>query len=140
VVRGYALDIIEKRRREGYSAPRKDLLQWFLEAKDDEGNPLSGDLLVDYILSFSVMRLDSMDLSILVEPEPYYSQLAILPGFQIAGRDTTAQALTWMFYSIYRDVADKDIAKILIKEGDDVLQGGDPTYESYKQQKYAEAW
>jgi len=59
---------------------------------------------------------------------------------QIAGRDTTAQALTWMLYLIYRDGADKDIAKILTKEVDDVLQGGDPTYESYKQQKYAEAW
>ncbi|KAK3821893.1 MAG: cytochrome P450 [Benniella sp.] len=110
VIRGYALDIIEKRRREGYSAPKKDLLQWFLEARDDEGNPLSDDLLVDYVLSFSV-----------------------------AGRDTTAQALTWTFYSIYRDGTDKDIAKILTKEVDDVLQGGDPTYESYKQQKYAEA-
>ncbi|KAK3821894.1 MAG: cytochrome P450 [Benniella sp.] len=110
VIRGYALDIIEKRRREGFSASKKDLLQWLLEAKDDEGNPLSEDLLVDNILSFS-----------------------------IAGRDTTAQALTWMFYSIYRDGADKDIAKILTKEVDDVLQGGDPTYESYKQHKYAEA-
>ena len=64
----------------------------------------------------------------------------ILPGLQIAGRDTTAQALTWTFYSIYRDGTDKDIAKILTKEVDDVLQGGDPTYESYKQHKYAEAW
>ena len=58
VIRGYALDIIEKRRREGFCAPRKDLLQWFLEAKDEEGKPLSDDLLVDYVLSFSVMRLD----------------------------------------------------------------------------------
>jgi len=66
VIRGYALDIIEKRRREGYSAPRKDLLQWLLEAKDDEGNPLSEDLLVDIMLSFSVIRLDFMDLSMLV--------------------------------------------------------------------------
>ncbi|KAF9351089.1 Protein kinase alk2 [Mortierella sp. NVP85] len=110
VIRGYALDIIEKRRREGFSASKKDLLQWLLEAKDEEGNPLSEDLLVDIVLSFS-----------------------------IAGRDTTAQALTWMFYSIYRDGADKDIAKLLTKEVDDVLQGGDPTYETYKQQKYAEA-
>jgi len=73
-------------------------------------------------------------------PLPHSSQLAILPGLQIAGRDTTAQALTWMFYLIYRDGADKDIAKILTKEVDDVLQGGDPAFETYKKQKYAEAW
>ena len=45
-----------------------------------------------------------------------------------------------MFYLIYRDGADKDIAKNLTEEVDDVLQGGDPTYETHKQQKYAEAW
>ncbi|KAF9362355.1 hypothetical protein BGX34_006345 [Mortierella sp. NVP85] len=102
VLRSYALDIIQKRRREGYSAAKKDLLQLFMEAEDDEGKPLSEELL-------------------------------------IAGRDTTAQALTWMFYLIYRDGADKDIARNLTKEVDDVLQGRDPTYETHKQQKYAEA-
>lgn len=61
-------------------------------------------------------------------------------GLQIAGRDTTAQALSWMFYLIYRDGTDTNIAKLLTQEVDDVLRGADPTYETYKQQKYAEAW
>lgn len=45
-----------------------------------------------------------------------------------------------MFYLVYRDGTDKEIAQKLTQEVDDVLQGGEPTYESYKQQKYAEAW
>ncbi|KAF9344773.1 hypothetical protein BGX26_003931 [Mortierella sp. AD094] len=110
VIRTYGLEIIERRRKEGYHASRKDLLQLFMEAKDEDGQPLSDELLIDIILNFTV-----------------------------AGRDTTSQALTWMLYLLYRDESDKSIVEKLIQEVDDVLQGSDPTYETYKQQKYAEA-
>jgi len=45
-----------------------------------------------------------------------------------------------MFYLVYRAEAGKEIAANLTKEVDEVLQGANPTYESHKQQKYAEAW
>ncbi|KAG0017538.1 hypothetical protein BGZ82_000722 [Podila clonocystis] len=60
-------------------------------------------------------------------------------NFTIAGRDTTAQALSWMFYSLNREGADQTVLDTLVQEVDDVLQGGQPTYETYKQQKFAEA-
>lgn len=111
LVRDHALRIIERRRTEGYHKPKKDLLQLFMETKDDEGNALTDDLLVDVIMNFT-----------------------------IAGRDTTAQALSWMFYLINRDGTDKEIMKTLIQEVDDVLGDKLPTYETHKQQKYADAW
>jgi hypothetical protein len=111
LVRNHAFRIIEKRRAEGYLKLNKDLLQLFMEAKDDEGNDLTDDHLVDIILNFT-----------------------------IAGRDTTAQALSWMFYLISRDGTDKSILKTLIQEVDDVLGDKLPTYESHKQQKFADAW
>ncbi|KAF9274041.1 hypothetical protein BGZ88_003329 [Linnemannia elongata] len=110
LVRDHALRIIERRRTEGYHKPKKDLLQLFMETKDDEGNALTDDLLVDVIMNFT-----------------------------IAGRDTTAQALSWMFYLINRDGTDKEIMKTLIQEVDDVLGDKLPTYETHKQQKYADA-
>jgi hypothetical protein len=45
-----------------------------------------------------------------------------------------------MFYSLNREGADQAVLDTLIQEVDDVLQGGQPTYETYKQQKFAEAW
>lgn len=45
-----------------------------------------------------------------------------------------------MFYSLNREGADQAVLDTLVKEVDDVLQGQEPTYETYKQQKFAEAW
>ncbi|KAF9380463.1 hypothetical protein CPC16_010309 [Podila verticillata] len=106
----HAFKLIEKRRREGFHGTKKDLLQLFMDTKDDNGQPLSDDMLKDAILNFT-----------------------------IAGRDTTAQALSWMFYSLNREGADQIVLDTLVQEVDDVLQGGQPTYETYKQQKFAEA-
>ncbi|KAF9358799.1 hypothetical protein BGX26_000871 [Mortierella sp. AD094] len=109
-LRGHAQEIINKRRREGYSAAKKDLLQLLMEGRDDAGEPLPDDLIVDNIIAFTV-----------------------------AGRDTTAQALTWMFYSILRGCSDPEIIKNLVKEVDEVFDGSEPTHETYRKQKYAEA-
>ncbi|KAF9200281.1 hypothetical protein BGZ49_009502 [Haplosporangium sp. Z 27] len=110
VLDNHAQVIIDKRRREGYHSEKKDLLQLFIEAKDEEGNPLSDTLIINIIISFA-----------------------------IAGRDTAAHALAWMFYLLLRDGADKDNMNRLVQEVDDVLGGSDPSYETYKKQKYTEA-
>ncbi|KAG9324836.1 hypothetical protein KVV02_001581 [Mortierella alpina] len=115
VVRDFAMEIIQKRRaqdqgQQEQEAPRsKDLLQLFMDLSN-EGEPLSDDMLVDSVLNFL-----------------------------IAGRDTTAQALSWTFYLMHRATASPEILEYLVEETDDVLAGGLPTYESTKRQKYAEA-
>ncbi|KAG0199101.1 hypothetical protein BGX28_007555 [Mortierella sp. GBA30] len=117
VVREFALEIIQKRRQQQHEKqgdqqqkPRnKDLLQLFMDLSD-EGEALSDDMLIDSVLNFV-----------------------------IAGRDTTAQALSWTFYLMHRSNTSPEILKQLVQETDDILAGGLPTYESTKQQKYAEA-
>ncbi|KAF9159347.1 hypothetical protein DFQ26_006625 [Actinomortierella ambigua] len=119
----YALSLIERRRQggdseqEGLFRPynvgggKKDLLQLFMECRDDQGEPLSDEFIKDIILNFT-----------------------------IAGRDTTAQALTWMFYCLLREGANPADMEALVEEVDRVLPDHQtPTYESHKQQKYAEA-
>ncbi|KAG0025629.1 hypothetical protein BGZ81_007007 [Podila clonocystis] len=91
IVAGPCYRLMEKRRREGFHGSKKDLLQWLLEAKDDEGNHLPDDLIKDLLVSISV-----------------------------AG-------------------ADPDVLKKLVQEVDNVLQDELPSYETYKQQKFAEA-
>ncbi|GJJ79247.1 hypothetical protein EMPS_11607 [Entomortierella parvispora] len=110
IVVDFSLDIIRKRRQSGYHKPQKDLLQLFMDLTDDNGEPLSDDMLKDSILNFI-----------------------------IAGRDTTAQALTWMFYLLHRSSSDKSIVRKLQEEIDNVLGDDMPSYESSKQMKYAEA-
>lgn len=58
VLRSHAYGIIDKRRREGHHAHKKDFLQLFMEGKDDEGNPLSDELVVDNIITFTVRHSD----------------------------------------------------------------------------------
>ncbi|KAF9378734.1 hypothetical protein CPC16_011157, partial [Podila verticillata] len=105
----FALDLIRKRREEGFHGKHKDLLQLFMETTDEEAD-MSDDMLVDSIMNFI-----------------------------IAGRDTTAQALSWAFYLMHRRNASPEIVEKLHQETEHVLKGGKPTYESTKQQKYAEA-
>ncbi|KAF9200956.1 hypothetical protein BGZ49_008807 [Haplosporangium sp. Z 27] len=110
IVRDFALRIIQERRsKQDTQSEKKDLLQLFMDSSED-GEPLSDEMLIDSVLNFV-----------------------------IAGRDTTAQALSWMFYLIHRGASKPEIVNELIRESDDLLQGGLPTYESTKQQKYAEA-
>lgn len=77
----------------------------------EDGRPLSDEMLKDLVLNFI-----------------------------IAGRDTTAQALAWMFYLLFRSQTDPRIVQRLVQEVDDVLQGQAPTYDSCKKMKFAEAW
>ncbi|KAF9896915.1 hypothetical protein BX616_006509, partial [Lobosporangium transversale] len=121
-VRQFALNMIYERRNSQASSPaakhqdprQKDLLQLFMDMGDDddveEAAKLSDDMLVDSVLNFL-----------------------------IAGRDTTAQSLAWTFYLMHRTQAGPEIVQKLVKETNDILGGGEPTYESTKKQKYAEA-
>ncbi|KAG0006211.1 hypothetical protein BGZ80_002534 [Entomortierella chlamydospora] len=111
LVRDFALRVIQERRNKEHApAQEKDLLQLFMDLTDDDGQPLSDDMLIDSVLNFI-----------------------------IAGRDTTAQSLAWMFYLMHRNGSNPEFVQGLIKETDEILKGGYPTYESTKQQKYAEA-
>ncbi|KAG0326203.1 hypothetical protein BGZ99_009910 [Dissophora globulifera] len=111
VVDDFAYKVIRNRRENGLpEGQAKDLMQLFMETEDENGNPLT-----------DVMLRDTLN------------------NFILAGRDTTAQALSWTFYLIHRQQAEHSILKQLQEETDRVLHGGDPTYESTKQQKYAEA-
>jgi phosphoribosyl-ATP pyrophosphohydrolase len=69
-----------------------------------------------------------------------YPTLWIYYPHSSAGRDTTAQALSWMFYLIHRDQSDKNIARKLREEIDEVIGDAEPTYETTKKMTYAEAW
>jgi cytochrome P450 len=82
-----------------------------MDMDDEDGQPLSDEMLKDHVLNFI-----------------------------IAGRDTTAQALAWMFYLLHRSQTDPGILKKLVKEVDEVLRGEVPTYDTCKAMKYAEAW
>ncbi|KAG0216092.1 hypothetical protein BGX28_005987 [Mortierella sp. GBA30] len=110
IVNDFAMNIIKNRRINGYDKPQKDLLQLFMDMDGDDGKPLSDNMLKDLVLNFI-----------------------------IAGRDTTAQALSWMFYLLHRSISDPKIVSRLVDEVDEVLEGGEPTYEAYKKMKYSEA-
>ncbi|KAF9438655.1 hypothetical protein BGZ76_006216 [Entomortierella beljakovae] len=110
-VSDFGYKVIQERRRNGPPSGKKDLMQLFMEALDEKGNSLTDEELKD-----------------------------MLNNFILAGRDTTAQALSWTFYLMHRnEAADRKIVNELISETDRVLNGGLPTYESTKQQRYAEA-
>ncbi|KAF9974960.1 Protein kinase alk2 [Actinomortierella ambigua] len=109
-VREFAYDVIRKRRNSPELRDRRDLMALFMNAKDENNEPLSDEMLKDMLLNFV-----------------------------IAGRDTTAQALSWMFYLMHRSTANKEILGKLVDETEEVLGGEQPTYESTRKQKYAEA-
>ncbi|KAF9170898.1 hypothetical protein BGX20_008373 [Mortierella sp. AD010] len=110
IMREYAQNIIDKRRREGFHSGKKDLLQLFIEGKDENGQSLTDDTIIDNVITFLV-----------------------------AGRDTTAQALTWMIYLLFRNGADPDVPRRVSREVNEVLEGGVPTYDTHKKLKFTEA-
>ncbi|KAG0365158.1 hypothetical protein BGZ54_006817 [Gamsiella multidivaricata] len=110
IINDFAMDIINSRRTKGYDKQQKDLLQLFMDTDTEDGKPLSDEMLCCLILNFI-----------------------------IAGRDTTAQALSWMFYLLHRSLSDSSLVPKLVNEVDTVLEGGLPTYESSKKMKYSEA-
>jgi hypothetical protein len=45
-----------------------------------------------------------------------------------------------MFYLLHRSQTDPSVVKKLVREVDEVLRGEEPTYDTCKTMKYAEAW
>ncbi|KAG2200618.1 hypothetical protein INT47_007362 [Mucor saturninus] len=113
VVDGFARDVIEKRRAQLAAGEiHKDLLSRFMDARNNNGNLLNNDELRDIVLNFV-----------------------------IAGRDTTAQALSWTFYML---MCHPRVEKKLLEEiekfvSDDDLVDSTSLYEKIKCMTYAHA-
>lgn len=67
----FAYGIIDEREKAGDAAPTNDLLTLYRELRDEKGHPLDRKALRDAVVNLI-----------------------------IAGRDTTAQALSWTFYHL----------------------------------------
>lgn len=65
----HSFKLIKKRREQGFQGGKKDLLQWFLEAKDDESNTLSDEVIKDFILNFTIAGESSFFLCVCPQVE-----------------------------------------------------------------------
>ncbi|KAH8551261.1 cytochrome P450 [Umbelopsis sp. PMI_123] len=113
IVNDYATSIVQKRRAEVEAGVEKhDLLGRFLGTLDENGQPLSEKQLRDIILNFI-----------------------------IAGRDTTAQALSWGMNAIMRhpEVEKKLVEEINANITDEVENDPTQFYEVVKNMKYTHA-
>jgi cytochrome P450 len=113
VVNSYAADMINKRRKEVEEGQEhNDLLSRFLKSRDDQGNLLNDQQLRDIILNFI-----------------------------IAGRDTTAQALSWAMYQLMLnpEVEEKLAKEVFANISDDDEKNSTALYEIIKDMKYAHA-
>ncbi|KAF8926096.1 hypothetical protein BGZ58_000186 [Dissophora ornata] len=108
----------QSRKKRRKDGGKKDLVQLFMDVEDENGEQLSDSALKDILLNFV-----------------------------LAGRDTTAQALSWMFYLIFRPDSCQNIRERLLAEIDSVFPTHSekdtdtihPTYETIKSLRYAEA-
>jgi fatty acid omega-hydroxylase len=113
VVDDFARNVTEQRREQLKNGEvHKDLLSRFMEASNAQGEPLSNDELRDIVLNFV-----------------------------IAGRDTTAQALSWTFYMLmsHPRVEAKLLDEINANITEESLADSAKLYESIKDMKYAHA-
>ncbi|KAH8556114.1 cytochrome P450 [Umbelopsis sp. PMI_123] len=113
VVNAYAADMISKRRQDIEAGQEhNDLLSRFLKSRDDQGNLLNDTQLRDIILNFI-----------------------------IAGRDTTAQALSWAMYELMLnpEIEEKLAQEIFANISDEDEKNSPALYEIIKDMKYAHA-
>lgn len=109
VMDSFAKKVIEEKRRNGIKAGREgDMLDMFMGMKDDDGKDLSDQELRDHVLNFI-----------------------------IAGRDTTAQTLSWAIWELgqHPECERKLREEVLAVCGKD----GEVTYEQLKDLKYTNA-
>jgi cytochrome P450 len=107
-VRDFGAKIVKERRLEKGSVERFDILSLFLDAKDINGNLFSDKALAEHVLNFI-----------------------------IAGRDTTAQALSWTVYYLHQNPKAKK--KLFAEICATLPRGETPTYDQIKNMKYANA-
>lgn len=113
VVDAFARKVTEKRRVEIASGEvHRDLLSRFMDARNAQGELLNNDELRDIVLNFV-----------------------------IAGRDTTAQALSWTFYMLlcHPRVEEKLLNEINQFISDEQMHDSAALYEVIKNMKYAHA-
>jgi cytochrome P450 len=103
----FADEVIRKSHEDPDLATRDDLLAIFMRSRNEHGEPFSDTYLRDLIMNFA-----------------------------IAGRDTTAQGLSWMFFRLTRE---PEVLARLVEEIDRVLQGRQPDYNMLKRLPYAHA-
>jgi cytochrome P450 len=109
----FAYTVIERRRQQlADGENHSDLLSRFMSAKNEHNEPLSNKELRDIVLNFV-----------------------------IAGRDTTAQALSWTFYNLllHPRVEKKLFEEIERHITDDVMRDAPALYEAIKNMPYAHA-
>ncbi|KAG2186344.1 hypothetical protein INT43_002782 [Umbelopsis isabellina] len=115
VVDNFARQIVRDRLEESKQLDyieKSDLLSRFIQTSNAEGEPLSETELRDIIVNFV-----------------------------IAGRDTTAQALSWTFYELmmHKDVEQRLVEDIMEHITDDIEDDPVALYEAIKDMKYAHA-
>ncbi|GAA5813761.1 hypothetical protein MFLAVUS_007248 [Mucor flavus] len=113
VVDGFARSVIEKRRVQLEAGEvHKDLLSRFMDARNNKGDLLNNEELRDIVLNFV-----------------------------IAGRDTTAQALSWTFYMLmcHPRVEQKLLEEIEQFVTDEDLTDSPALYEKIKDMTYSHA-
>ncbi|KAJ3322244.1 Protein kinase alk2 [Boothiomyces sp. JEL0866] len=108
LIRGFGRKVVEDRRSRDSESNNHDLLSLFMEYKNEDGSSLTDEELADHVINFI-----------------------------LAGRDTTAQALSWCLYCLHKNPNVKDQ---VFKEIDETL-GEDliPKYEQIKKMKYINA-
>ncbi|CAO3649321.1 unnamed protein product [Cunninghamella echinulata] len=113
VINDFAYGVIQQRRKEIDNGEEfNDLLSRFMKAKNEKGQPLSDEELRDVVLNMV-----------------------------IAGRDTTAQALSWTFYSLmhHPEVEEKLLQEINNTLPEELEKDPVALYEAIKSMKYAHA-
>ncbi|KAI8146652.1 cytochrome P450 [Fennellomyces sp. T-0311] len=113
VVDSFAREVTDQRREEmARGEEKKDLLSRFMNARNANGEPLNNEELRDIVLNFV-----------------------------IAGRDTTAQALSWTFYLLltHPRVEQKLLREINEHITEEVMHDSPALYEVIKGMKYAHA-
>ncbi|KAL2917027.1 hypothetical protein HK105_203459 [Polyrhizophydium stewartii] len=109
-IRSFAADIVRERKAESAAVrdSRSDLLTLFMNVRDDNGISLNDEELGDNVLNFI-----------------------------LAGRDTTAQALSWCIY--YLNKEPRTMAKLVAEIDETLGEKLAPTYDQAKSMKYANA-
>ncbi|RKO93429.1 cytochrome P450 [Blyttiomyces helicus] len=107
-IHDFGLNVVLERRADPEKDSYNDLLSMFMRSKTESGNPPSDRELADVVLNMI-----------------------------IAGRDTTAQALSWTFYMLAQnpEAEAKLVNEIMETLGDNKT----PTYEQIRTMRYANA-
>jgi cytochrome P450 len=105
-VRDFGRKIIAERKRNHVRKEQPDLLDLFMAHTNENGEHLSDEQLVDQVINFI-----------------------------IAGRDTTAQALSWALYCLTKN---PHVVSKLVDEASSIMKDRTiPTYDEVRQMKYA---